>query len=141
MCVLETDPGQCSGNFTRWSFNAESRSCQPFTWGGCQGNENRFISESACILQCDTPGKAKGLDTDKKASQLIQSLALLKRMFSEFFLFTTLVTFDEHQMVDKHHCELLTIEWSPSPNLKFLTNCDRLTYPLDFTADHNLLKG
>lgn len=59
-CSQPAERGSCAGNYERWAFDTNSRSCQPFIWGGCEGNTNRFISESACIQKCDTPGKTKG---------------------------------------------------------------------------------
>ncbi|KAG6465809.1 hypothetical protein O3G_MSEX015407, partial [Manduca sexta] len=58
-CRLPIDRGSCSGNFGRWGFNSETRRCEQFIWGGCEGNTNRFSSEIACIQRCDPPGKPK----------------------------------------------------------------------------------
>ncbi|KAG6465617.1 hypothetical protein O3G_MSEX015268 [Manduca sexta] len=58
-CRLPIDRGSCSGNFGRWGFNSETRRCEQFMWGGCEGNTNRFSSEIACIQRCDPPGKPK----------------------------------------------------------------------------------
>ncbi|KOB77775.1 Lacunin, partial [Operophtera brumata] len=54
-----TNFGSCVGNFPRWGFNQETRKCEQFTWGGCEGNPNRFSSEAACTMRCDPPGKPK----------------------------------------------------------------------------------
>ncbi|XP_059058317.1 papilin-like [Achroia grisella] len=58
-CSLPIDPGSCSGNYVRWGFNPDNGRCEQFTWGGCEGNTNRFSTEAACIHRCNTPGEPK----------------------------------------------------------------------------------
>ncbi|XP_052756348.1 papilin isoform X3 [Galleria mellonella] len=58
-CSLPLDPGSCAGNYIRWGFNPDSGRCEQFTWGGCEGNTNRFSTEAACKHRCDTPGEPK----------------------------------------------------------------------------------
>ncbi|KAM3958095.1 LOW QUALITY PROTEIN: proteoglycan-like sulfated glycoprotein papilin [Aphomia sociella] len=58
-CSLPLDPGSCAGSYTRWGFNPDNGRCEQFTWGGCEGNTNRFGTEAACKHRCDTPGEAK----------------------------------------------------------------------------------
>jgi len=53
VCLLEKDPGPCQAEFYRWYFNSETGLCEEFTYGGCLGNGNRFISESECEERCD----------------------------------------------------------------------------------------
>jgi len=36
----------------RYHWDPNQRKCLPFTYGGCRGNKNNFISESDCISQC-----------------------------------------------------------------------------------------
>lgn len=38
-------------------------SCVQFNWGGCQGNENNFLSERECQLRCQDSGRSKGKST------------------------------------------------------------------------------
>ncbi|XP_075722592.1 amblin-like isoform X1 [Rhipicephalus microplus] len=40
------------GPFTSWYFDSESRKCKAFTFGGCNGNLNRFSSEGQCQRWC-----------------------------------------------------------------------------------------
>lgn len=56
-CKLPIERGSCAGNFGRWGFNAETRRCEQFIWGGCEGNSNRFGSEAACVMRCNPPGQ------------------------------------------------------------------------------------
>ncbi|PZC74553.1 hypothetical protein B5X24_HaOG207687 [Helicoverpa armigera] len=51
-CKLPIESGSCSGNYSRWGFNVDSGKCERFTWGGCEGNSNRFSTEAACLLRC-----------------------------------------------------------------------------------------
>ncbi len=52
VCQLARDPGPCQADFRHWYFNTESRQCEEFTYGGCQGNANRFNSKSECERTC-----------------------------------------------------------------------------------------
>ncbi|CAH1637578.1 unnamed protein product [Spodoptera littoralis] len=55
-CDLPIEQGSCAGNFSRWGFNPDTRSCEQFIWGGCEGNSNRFNTEAACQMRCNPPG-------------------------------------------------------------------------------------
>ncbi|XP_049807405.1 kunitz-type serine protease inhibitor dendrotoxin E-like [Schistocerca nitens] len=51
-CSLDAAPGRCRGVFHSFFWNATARRCQPFIWGGCEGNSNRFDSEEDCHHAC-----------------------------------------------------------------------------------------
>ena len=40
---------------TRYFYNASSRECQQFIYGGCDGNANNFESMNLCEEQCERP--------------------------------------------------------------------------------------
>lgn len=57
-CALPFDPGPCDGLAEVWWFNPESYTCEQQTYGGCEGNANRFASEEECRDACaPVPGK------------------------------------------------------------------------------------
>ncbi|KAG8198783.1 hypothetical protein JTE90_007093 [Oedothorax gibbosus] len=51
-CTLEKVEGPCKGHFARFYFNKETNKCEQFFYGGCQGNENRFLSKRMCERKC-----------------------------------------------------------------------------------------
>lgn len=51
-CSLPAEPGPCLGHFPSFYFSAASGQCEPFIYGGCMGNNNRFDSDEACRLAC-----------------------------------------------------------------------------------------
>jgi len=42
----------CMGIFPRFTFNAEEGKCEEYTYGGCGGSENLFITEAECVDRC-----------------------------------------------------------------------------------------
>jgi hypothetical protein len=51
-CTLPPDPGPCEAAFESFFFNAETGRCETFTYGGCDGNANRFDSADRCVAEC-----------------------------------------------------------------------------------------
>ena len=55
-CEVELKRGTCeSGSVTveqRYYFNKESAECETFAFGGCDSNENNFLSKSECENMC-----------------------------------------------------------------------------------------
>lgn len=58
-CSAPVEPGPCNGSFPRWAFDKETRSCRQFSYGGCQGNKNSFLTEAACLYKCNRPGESR----------------------------------------------------------------------------------
>ena len=54
ICKQETEVGPCDGKFPRWFYNIHERVCDLFFYGGCDGNENRFISKDDCEEMCSS---------------------------------------------------------------------------------------
>ncbi|XP_078313590.1 uncharacterized protein LOC111130469 isoform X3 [Crassostrea virginica] len=52
VCELDKDRGPC-GNYTvQWYYDKAQGRCSRFWYGGCQGNRNRFDTESECTAAC-----------------------------------------------------------------------------------------
>ena len=59
-CNQVMDEGPCQGNFSRWFFDKDSQTCEPFKYGGCKGTSNNYMTEESCKYQCLNPNKQKG---------------------------------------------------------------------------------
>ncbi|XP_015681881.1 tissue factor pathway inhibitor isoform X2 [Protobothrops mucrosquamatus] len=69
ICALKADSGPCKALHTRYHFNIHTRHCESFNFGGCQGNENNFLTLEECQQTCvikDLPGKRKKLRIKKE---------------------------------------------------------------------------
>jgi Kunitz/Bovine pancreatic trypsin inhibitor domain len=58
-CALPKEAGPCRGLVRAWWHNPESGVCEPFIYGGCQGNDNRFASRDECQKACPPGGANK----------------------------------------------------------------------------------
>ncbi|KAI1893325.1 hypothetical protein AGOR_G00122560 [Albula goreensis] len=79
-CAGKGDPGPCRAAFSKFYFDSDTTSCQPFTYGGCQGNGNRYDSVADCMLHC--AGMEGNLDEHGQNPN---------RWTPAFFMVTTLV--------------------------------------------------
>ncbi|XP_056094942.1 protein AMBP [Rhinichthys klamathensis goyatoka] len=53
-CKSEPDSGPCFGMMQRFHYNSSIMTCQMFTYGGCMGNQNNFVTEKECLQSCRT---------------------------------------------------------------------------------------
>ncbi|KAG8186998.1 hypothetical protein JTE90_005769 [Oedothorax gibbosus] len=51
-CFLPKTIGSCNDKIPSWYYDVGSESCEAFTYGGCLGNNNRFVSKEACEQKC-----------------------------------------------------------------------------------------
>ena len=65
------EPGPCMGNFTRWFFNENTGQCVIFSYGGCHGNKNRFMTQDECENSC--MHKKLALETNIQCKQAIDA--------------------------------------------------------------------
>lgn len=45
-------PGPCTENTPAWYYDPKDGTCAAFSYGGCEGNANRYESEEQCLRQC-----------------------------------------------------------------------------------------
>lgn len=58
-CGLKQDAGsKCSDYTITWAYDGEKGRCERFWYGGCDGNDNRFLSDEKCMEFCS--GKKLG---------------------------------------------------------------------------------
>ncbi|XP_059351176.1 papilin-like [Daphnia carinata] len=52
LCLQPKVVGHCRGAFPMFFYDATTEKCTRFIYGGCKGNDNRFVTEHACKLAC-----------------------------------------------------------------------------------------
>lgn len=62
VCFAFPDERRCSSEtLVRWYYNATTRNCVQFNYGGCGGNFNNFLSIEMCRDVCQSGRKHDGL--------------------------------------------------------------------------------
>ncbi|KAL1421530.1 hypothetical protein MTO96_023058 [Rhipicephalus appendiculatus] len=52
LCYLPKEAGPCIGDFPRYYYDTTTNSCKHFTYGGCRGNANNFLTPRQCENKC-----------------------------------------------------------------------------------------
>ncbi|XP_064486143.1 papilin-like [Ornithodoros turicata] len=52
ICLLSKDEGPCGDSLKRFYYDAYTGKCKRFTYGGCEGNQNRFETKLGCKTRC-----------------------------------------------------------------------------------------
>ncbi|XP_067327125.1 tissue factor pathway inhibitor isoform X3 [Anolis sagrei] len=55
ICAMKADSGSCKALNDRYHFNIKTQKCEIFNYGGCQGNENNFLTLEECQEKCIKP--------------------------------------------------------------------------------------
>jgi hypothetical protein len=73
LCSLPAQSGMCNAFFPSFFHDAETGVCEPFIYGGCGGNENRFDSVEACQAACS--GGLPDMDACTSPSECVLATA------------------------------------------------------------------
>lgn len=57
VCMQSPNHGPCQGYYSRWHFDVDKLTCIQFSYGGCRGNQNNFLTFEECMNSC---GVVKG---------------------------------------------------------------------------------
>nr|XP_012322620.1 LOW QUALITY PROTEIN: eppin [Aotus nancymaae] len=52
VCEMPKETGPCMAFFRRWWYDKKNDTCSIFIYGGCQGNNNNFQSQTNCLNTC-----------------------------------------------------------------------------------------
>ncbi|XP_029700199.1 kunitz-type serine protease inhibitor 6-like [Takifugu rubripes] len=52
LCEAEPDVGPCRAMFRHWYYDSKVGSCKGFTYGGCRGNKNNYVTKQSCMGTC-----------------------------------------------------------------------------------------
>lgn len=63
-CDLPIETGPCDASIFLFAYDKAAGKCRGFTYGGCEGNANRFQTIQACHQQCQTVTCPDHLQTD-----------------------------------------------------------------------------
>ncbi|XP_030920304.1 tissue factor pathway inhibitor isoform X1 [Geospiza fortis] len=67
LCMTPMDRGLCRAKELRFFYSFSTGRCHPFSYSGCGGNENNFISRKSCLRICK-----KGFNKKKGERRLIR---------------------------------------------------------------------
>lgn len=83
-CDMPADPGQCLAYIPRYFYNSVTEQCETFIYGGCGGNENNYMTLTACQAACPCPSSIQddnlytfNMDVVKDASGHITSRSIV----------------------------------------------------------------
>jgi len=73
-CLLPKVTGKCRALIYKFFFNVTSNQCEQFVYGGCNGNENSFVTFGDCVEHCQGVKDKKEQQVLKKAAGPFYSL-------------------------------------------------------------------
>ena len=83
LCSLLPDPGPCGSQVTRWYYLPREEDCIQFPWGGCQGNDNNFVSIHQCRAACHVP-QDKQVSTSQRPILPIPTMSTVPSLKENF---------------------------------------------------------
>ncbi|XP_037740299.1 kunitz-type protease inhibitor 2 isoform X5 [Chelonia mydas] len=114
-CLAKAATGLCRASFPRWWFDVETKTCRQFTYGGCGGNPNNYLSEAECLARCS--GGAEGPEPGVHSTRAV-ALAVLLAVLVAVLLGSVVIFF---VWLCRRSQELsLSVPWSPLDDKEYL---------------------
>lgn len=89
VCRLPKKRGPCWDASVRYFYDANTRKCKPFIYGGCLGNKNNFCSLQACQMKCPVDVQAeKDRSSMNEVCRLREEPGPCRAAFPRFFFDT-----------------------------------------------------
>uniref|UniRef100_A0A3P9KBQ0 Kunitz-type protease inhibitor 1 n=1 Tax=Oryzias latipes TaxID=8090 RepID=A0A3P9KBQ0_ORYLA len=82
-CMAPLKVGPCRAAFPRWQYDATQGLCTEFHFGGCNANENNYLSENDCMSACQGV-KGKPLKISPKKTSVTNDKDCSIYFFSRF---------------------------------------------------------
>ncbi|KAH7973024.1 hypothetical protein HPB52_020573 [Rhipicephalus sanguineus] len=54
-CLARAETGPCRALTMAWAYDAKLGKCKAFTYGGCDGNDNKYLTKQRCEETCKHP--------------------------------------------------------------------------------------
>ncbi|XP_073967251.1 extracellular matrix protein f-spondin isoform X1 [Choristoneura fumiferana] len=75
ICMEPAEEGPCRGVYQRWAFAAAKGMCVPFSYGGCRGSRNNFLTQEECTAVCSVVNAALNPQANQVASSVSNEAA------------------------------------------------------------------
>ncbi|XP_065281484.1 papilin-like [Dermacentor albipictus] len=73
-CLSRPETGPCRAHMVLWAYDANLGRCKTFVYGGCDGTDNKYPTEQACVAQCQHPPK-----------ELVEGYVMASRQLAESY--------------------------------------------------------
>lgn len=83
-CMEPRKVGVCRAAMPRFAYNPEAQKCEPFIYGGCQGNNNNFMSYDECQRMCGGPLEASASQSSATSSADKNSAAYRNSIYQKY---------------------------------------------------------
>ena len=87
------EAGSCYDYVLRYSYVSSSGDCEPFYYGGCEGNDNRFESADECEAECSgaaiTTTRPPARQTERPDDSHEQGWFVIVKMFVQDYIFVS----------------------------------------------------